>query len=156
MFEKIALLATLGVGVAGGYFLPRSPAPEPASPGTTEVTLSRSGDGHFYANAEVNGKSVRFLVDTGASAVALSEKDAAAVGIKVDPSEFEYFGDGAAGMVRGKEVRLSKMSVDGIAEDNVDAVVVANGDVSLLGMPFLNRLDEVIIRKSEMTFRKAS
>ena len=155
MFQKVALVAVVGAGLAGGYYWPKE-SPSPAGqPGTKEVVLSRSSDGHFYASAEVNGKPVRFLVDTGASAIALSEKDAAAVGLTVDRSRYEYLGDGASGMVRGQAVRLDKVAVGDIAEVKVDAVIVGNADVSLLGMPFLDQVDEIVIRKGEMTLRQA-
>ena len=153
MTFRIVLAGVVAAGLAGGYLWSRPIDAQSGGVGGVEVTLSRSGDGHFYADALVNGKPVRFLVDTGASAVALSEKDAAAAGLSVDRSQYSYLGDGAAGMVRGQKVTLDKVAVGDIAEDKVEAVIVANADTSLLGMPFLNALDEITIRKSEMTLR---
>ena len=154
MFQKIALVGVVAAGLVGGYFWPSHPARLAGAPGTIEESVNRSGDGHFYVDALVNGKSVHFLVDTGSSAVALSPKDAAAAGIVVDRAEFTYLGDGAAGMVRGKAVTLATVTVGKIEQDDVDAVVVDNAEVSLLGMPFLNNVDEIVIRKGEMTLRK--
>jgi aspartyl protease family protein len=156
MTFRIVLAGVVAAGLAGGYLWSRPIDAQSGGVGGVEVTLSRSGDGHFYADALVNGKPVRFLVDTGASAVALSEKDAAAAGLPVDRSQYSYLGDGAAGMVRGQKVTLDKVAVGDIAEDKVEAVIVANADTSLLGMPFLNALDEITIRKSEMTLRDSS
>lgn len=156
MLQKIALVGVVAAGLVGGYLWPSHPVPLAGAPGTIEEHVLRSGDGHFYVDAEVNGTPVHFLVDTGSSAVALSPKDAAAAGIAVDRAEFTYLGDGAAGMVRGKEVKLDKVALGKIEQEDVDAVVVDNAEVSLLGMPFLNNVDEIVIRKGEMTLRKGA
>ena len=156
MLQKIALVGVVAAGLVGGYFWPSHPAPLAGAPGTIEESVTRSGDGHFYVDALVNGKSIHFLVDTGSSAIALSPKDASTAGIPVDRAEFTYLGDGAAGMVRGKEVKLDKVAVGRIEQEDVDAVVVDNAEVSLLGMPFLNNVDEIVIRKGEMMLRKGA
>ena len=65
--------------------------------GGREVVIERKSDGHFYADAMVNGQLVRFLVDTGATGVALTAKDARHVGIFFSPGEFTVVGKGASG-----------------------------------------------------------
>jgi aspartyl protease family protein len=103
--------------------------------------IPKSSDGHFWADGEVNGRSVRFLVDTGATAVALTPEDAQKLGI--DPAELHYGYKvvTAAGQIRAASVRLASITVAGAKLDNVDALVIEKGlDTSLLGMTYLGRL----------------
>lgn len=147
------LLATLAIGLFGiGCFLWWSSTPRPSGP-AKEIVLERSSDGHFYADVAVNGHSVRFLVDTGAGAVALTEADAHQAGIKVDPSQFRSIGEGPSGLVLGSFVEPDSMSLQGFAPPDVKAAVVQGASVSLLGQPFLDRLDEIVIRKDVMILR---
>ena len=114
------------------------PPPEPA--GTARLQADRLG--HFVADAVVNGEKVRMLVDTGASFVSLSRKDAELLGLKPAPREFTYRMSTANGVVTAAPVRLSEVQVGDVALRNVEAVVHAEGgpSVSLLGMSFLKRL----------------
>ena len=103
--------------------------------------ILKSNDGHFWADGEVNGRTVRFLVDTGATAVALTPDDAARLGI--DPAELHYGYKvvTAGGQIRAASVRLASITVAGARLDNVDALVIEKGlDTSLLGMTYLGRL----------------
>ena len=154
MIERVLFLATIAGGATLGVFWPlhKSDAPAIGSP-AIEVTLERNSDRHFYADAEVNGRSVHFLVDTGSSEIALTEDDARKIGIKVDPSKYELIGQGASGIVRGQYVELGEIQLGAIRESNAKAVVVQGADVSLLGQPFLENIDEIVIRKGEMLLR---
>ena len=151
MLERGLLVIMLVAGAAVGIFWPTHRT-EPSAPGI-EVSLQRSSDRHFYATASVNGHDVRFLVDTGASEIALTEDDARKVGIKFDPDRYELLGEGASGFVRGQYVNLDTIQIDGIHEKGVKAVVVEGAAVSLLGQPFLENIDEIVIRKGEMVLR---
>jgi aspartyl protease family protein len=151
MLERGLLVIMLVAGAAVGIFWPTHKT-EPSATGI-EVSLQRSSDRHFYATASVNGHDVRFLVDTGASEIALTEDDARKVGIKFDPDRYELLGEGASGFVRGQYVKLDTIQLDGIHEDGVKAVVVEGAAVSLLGQPFLENIDEIVIRKGEMLLR---
>ena len=154
MIERVLLVATLAGGATLGVFWPlnKSPAPAAAS-AALEVTLERSSDKHFYADTEVNGHPVRFLVDTGASEIALTEDDARKIGLQVDPSKYELLGEGASGLVRGQYVELDGIQLGAIREGKTKAVVVQGANVSLLGQPFLENIDEIVIRKDEMLLR---
>ncbi|MEO8456056.1 MAG: TIGR02281 family clan AA aspartic protease [Sphingomicrobium sp.] len=152
MFQKLALLATIVVGVTIGLLWPtpqRSSA-SPAKGSEAEVTIERNSDHHYYADAVVNGHSVHFMIDTGASETALTEADARAVGLQVDPSKYEVIGDGASGIVRGQYVQLKGIDLGGIRQQAVRAVIVPGATVSLLGQPFLEKVDEILIRQGEM------
>jgi aspartyl protease family protein len=105
------------------------------------VTLSADRAGHFVAEGQVNGGPVRFLVDTGATAIALPAADAKRLGIdyrKGRPGMTQT----AAGAVPIYVVRLDTVRVGGIELQAVDAIVIEQGlGVALLGMTFLNRVE---------------
>ena len=153
MIERALLIVTIVGGASLGVFWPltESDAPVPAS--ALEVSLDRSSDKHFYANAQVNGQEIRFLVDTGASEIALTEADARKVGLTVDPDKYELIGHGASGMVRGQFVDLQSIDLGGIQGSGTKAVIVQGASVSLLGQPFLENVDEIVIRKGQMLLR---
>lgn len=130
-----------------GEILPHAPQDiqaEPAEDGAVAgvTSVRRAGDGHFWAEARVNGAPVRFLVDTGASTVALSEADARRAGL--NPASLRYTAQvmTAGGAARGAPVRLNHVAVGSVRLENVQAIVI-EGDtlqISLLGMSFLGRL----------------
>jgi aspartyl protease family protein len=106
------------------------------------ASLRKEGDGHFWATAYVNGTPVKFLVDTGASLVALSERDARKIGLDTDRLEQNAEVRTAAGRVKASTAMIDKIEIDGVTVKNVQAVIIDKGlEHSLLGMSFLNRLD---------------
>lgn len=153
---KMILLATVSAGLAVGLFWPS--ASETQSPPATavEVELSRSSDGHFYAVGMVEQQPVRFLVDTGASSVALTASDARKLGIEIDPADYEMIGKGASGIVRGTFVDVKSITVGEIEQRDAKVAVIEGSSVSLLGQPFLEQLDEIVIRKDRMYLRSGS
>lgn len=122
--------------------------------GGNQIVLPRAPDGHFYVNAEVNGKPVLFVVDTGATDIALSRSDAARVGI--DPEGLAYLGTAqtANGIVATAPVRLASVTLGPFADDNVRAMVT-QGDLgdSLLGMSYLSRY-EMTMNGDRMVLRR--
>src|SRR4051794_31279027 len=74
-----------------------APAAEPVPLMAVETRLERMPNGHFYANAAVNGQPVRVVVDTGATTVALTVDDARRIGVPFSPNEFAVIGTGASG-----------------------------------------------------------
>jgi aspartyl protease family protein len=121
--------------------------------GSGTVMLERAADGHFYAEAQVNGMPVTFLVDTGASGIALTREDARRAGIAVSAGEGEVVGSGASGEVRGEFVTLERVGL-GIKEArNMNAAVLYGGDQSLLGQSFLSQFGSVSIEGDTMVLR---
>lgn len=154
MIERVLFIVTIVGGASLGIFWPLTGKKEPtAATPAFEVSLDRSSDRHFYADVKVNGQSLRFLVDTGASEIALTEDDARKAGITVDPRKYELIGHGASGIVRGQFVELQEVELAGLRQTGAKAVVVQGANVSLLGQPFLETFDEIVIRKGEMLLR---
>lgn len=129
---------------------PQAPSEEAPDEAPDETVLTRSESGHFYANAEVNGQLVRLLVDTGATGVALSEKDARRLGIPFSRGEFTIVGSGASGPVRGKLITLETVSLDGKEARKVPGAILEGSEISLLGQAYLGRF-AIAIRGDTMT-----
>lgn len=108
---------------------------------TTVTAIPKSNDGHFWALTNIGGASVRALVDTGSTLVALTAHDAKAIGLSTENLRFSHPVDTAAGRVTAAQVRLPVITVGGIVQRQVDAIIVPQGlEHSLLGMSFLSRL----------------
>jgi len=107
------------------------------------ASLRRSNDGHFYVRAEADGATIRFMVDTGASMVALTQSDAERIGIDVAELSFTIPVRTANGMTRAAAIRIGEMRVGAITMTDVRAAVMSDASLgaSLLGMSFLERLD---------------
>ena len=107
----------------------------------TSAELAKSPDGHYWAEATVNGQRVRFLVDTGATAVALTIQDAQRLGLNPSTLDYGYQVMTANGQARAAQVRLASISVAGARVEDVQALVIEKGlPTSLLGMTYLGRL----------------
>lgn len=106
------------------------------------VELYRRNDGHYHAEAYVNGRPIKTLVDTGASLVALSYEDARAAGISVSDADFRFFSQTANGRARYAAVTLDNVRIGDVVLNNVQASVSEPGrlNVTLLGMSFLGRV----------------
>ena len=103
--------------------------------------IAKSPDGHYWAEASVDGHAVRFLVDTGASAVALTGEDARRLGFDPASLNYSYAVQTANGEAHAARVTLPNIAVAGARVENVDAFVIDHGlETSLLGMTYLGRL----------------
>lgn len=168
--KALHLLLLLGGSAAlAGVFAPPLPhtssnparpdAPLQASTGIAaqdqwlagETRLPRQHDGHFYADAIVDGQSTRMLVDTGASVIALTGEDAQAIGLTWDAEDVHPVARGANGAVYGVPVTLQQVSLGGLEAHEVKAIIVPEGlGISLLGQSFLSRIGRVEIRDGAM------
>lgn len=120
--------------------------------GASETVLARAPDGHFYADVSVQGVSVRMLVDTGASVIALTAEDADAFGVAWSETDIGPVAKGANGTVYGVPTTLEDVRVGEIEARRVDAVVVPDGlGISLLGQSFLSQAGRVGIVDDRMT-----
>ena len=162
--SKPLICVVIAIAVAGGVSRHRTHSdPSAEGPPTVERSADAAGhaipiptrvrrapNGHFFVSALVNGQPVRFLVDTGATTVALTLEDARRAGVAFDPASFEVIGQGAAGPVRGQAMHLRSVELDGKERLHVSAVVIDGGDISLLGQSYLSRLSNVQMRGDEM------
>lgn len=112
-----------------------------ASSDRQSVTLAADPQGHFFTEGAVNGSPVRFLVDTGATAVALPASEARRLGVDYRKGR-PGFTNTAGGVVQTFRVRFDRVRLGDIELSGVDGVVIERGlDIALLGMSFLNRLE---------------
>jgi aspartyl protease family protein len=124
----------------------------PAQRVSNLLTYRADRAGHFIIGAMVNGTPVRFLLDTGATMVALSPADARAAGISVSASRFTGRSSTAHGEARVAPVTLRELRLNQLTIDEVPAVVMENEmPISLLGMSFLSRLHGYSIRDGILT-----
>ncbi|PCI33461.1 MAG: hypothetical protein COB54_03945 [Alphaproteobacteria bacterium] len=97
--------------------------------------------GHYFVRAEVNGVDIIFMVDTGATDVALTREDAREIGFHVDRLSYTMPYKTANGVAYGAQVRLSSIALGPISQRNIAGSVLPEGlEYSLLGMSFLNKL----------------
>lgn len=125
-----------------------------ASPdGSGKVTLNADGQGHFFTTGSINGTSVRFMVDTGASMISLGVADARRIGL--DPNRGEKaLTSTANGQAVVTRVKLDAVRVGDITMNNVDALIHQSDlPIALLGMSFLSRMD-MQQEGSTMTLKK--
>jgi aspartyl protease family protein len=116
--------------------------------------ITRSADGHYWAEANIDGRAVRVLVDTGASVVALTRDDALRLGLKLTPADFNRSVQTASGPARAAAVTLGSVAVAGAEVRGVQALVVEQGlGQSLLGMSYLGRLSAFEATPAALTLR---
>lgn len=115
------------------------------------IAIRRSADGHFRVRASVNGAPVPFVIDSGASGIALTRTAAAAAGINLASLDFSGVAMTASGMTRTASARLDSFSVGPISLGAMSAVVLPiDGGDSLLGMSFLNALKSWRVEGDQM------
>lgn len=134
--------------------LPAAATPPPAQArGAVPNSLVFHADpqGHVVLEASVNGAPVKFLVDTGATTVTLTLRDAAAAGLNRNDLVFSQRTMTANGVGRVALVRLRELRINQLAVDDVAAAVDENLFVSLLGQSFLTRLDGYEMKNGVLT-----
>ncbi len=145
--EQAAAPAPVTVAVA-------TPEPAPTT-GSRAAFIDREDDGHFWARADVSGTQVKFMVDTGASIVALTYFDAQRLGLKPEELDFDSEIRTAGGVVYGAPVTLASIRIGRVKVENVNAVILSSGlEQSLLGMSFLGELNSYEVRQGQMIIRQ--
>ena len=137
---------------------PAAPVRQPAAAaapsrgaGLNSIVYHADKRGHVYLDAVVNGAPVRFVVDTGATFVALTSRDAAAAGITRGDLASTVALSTANGVVHAGRTSLRELRVGQLAVSDVPAVVQDNLGMSLLGQSFLTRLDGYEMRDGVLT-----
>jgi aspartyl protease family protein len=153
-FAAIALVAGMIVPqFAAQIYTPRAPnklmvarqvAPvEPPPPSNPDsVVVPRDAMGHFRVEGRVDGQIIQFVVDTGASVIALTSEDAASLGIHPAVNDFRAVVKTANGTVHAAPIQLNMVEVGNLVVRDVQGMVLPNGALSdnLLGLSFLSRL----------------
>lgn len=157
--RQILIIAVL-VLAAGGYAaryadkaVAVNPAPQavaaqpvnmlrPAVSSSRSLVLDADRQGHFRAEARIDGRRIAFLVDTGASLVALRESDAGQVGIRPMPADYTASVSTANGQVKAARAKIERLELGGITVYDVPALILPDEalGVNLLGVSFLSRL----------------
>jgi aspartyl protease family protein len=158
-----SILSFAALAVVAGMIVPRyaaqvdSAGPRPSKPiavrqtADSLQTAARTSDavvvprdrfGHFRTDGRVDGRRLDFLIDTGASVIALTADDAASLGLHPGDSDYRVVLRTANGVVRAAQASLGMVEIGGILVRDVPAVVMPEGALSenLLGMSFLSRL----------------
>ncbi len=132
--------------------VPAASAQTHAHGGAAQVL--KAADGHYWAEAEIDGRAVRVLVDTGASVVALTREDALRLGLHLTPDDFTRTVQTASGPARAAAVELKSVAIAGAEVEQVQALVVESGlSQSLLGMSYLGRLSGFEATPAGLTLR---
>ena len=147
-----AVVALVVAGVLPRLYLDASPggtatagAPSAApveSSAPRSIAIARGDNGHFNVQAMIDGRRMEFLVDTGASVIALRARDAARLGIHPTPRDYSATAHTANGTVRAAPIELRRVDVGGLMVNNVRAIVIPDESLgqNLLGMTFLSRV----------------
>lgn len=128
------------VGVAGGD-------------GSGKIMMTADAQGHFYTTGTINGTSVRFLVDTGASMISLGATDARRIGLDFNRGQ-KALTNTANGQAVVSKTQLDTVRIGDVTLHNIDALIhQSDMPMALLGMSFLNRM-EMQREGSTMTLKK--
>jgi len=135
--DPLSQSASAGAPAAGNGFASRE--------------IPRSPDGHFYLDAQVNGAQVHFLVDTGASMVALTPADAQRAGIALPSARMRA--EGAGGAIEIIPVTIERIAAGPLEARGIEGAVARDLQISLLGQSFLSRIGTVQISGDRMVLR---
>ena len=169
MLNRLHLISLTAVGsmsLAAAMLTPhtgKKPAPVDVAPteaprqemiGTgREMLLKADAAGQFHIEAQINSAAVSFLIDTGANMVALTEAQAADLGLMVMPDDFQPNMQTASGVGYSAPVHLDRIEIGGFELRNVDAVVVRDLPINLLGQSVLKQLGSVEMQGDTMVLR---
>ncbi len=119
------------------------------------VEIARGRVGEFNVTTHVNGGTIPMVLDTGASAVVLTQEAAKAAGLPLEVLNYNVTVDTANGRTKAASVTLDRIGVGGLVERSVPALIAQPGQLrtSLLGMSFLNRLESWEVRGDKLIMR---
>jgi aspartyl protease family protein len=150
-FLMLFAIAAVAIGAfVPKLYAPRATAPvqasvaavEPAPAGGRTATIQRASNGHFQTEATIDGKRIDVMVDTGASMIALRQRDAMRLGINPSVNDYNAKVSTANGIVKAARVELTRVDVGGVTVRDVAAVILPDEALgqNLLGMSFLAKL----------------
>ena len=124
--------------------------------GLRSLSLPRDARGHFLAEGRIDGQRIGFMVDTGASVVALNETSAARFGLRPARGDFNATVATANGTIKGARARLARVEIGGLVVRDVDAMVLPDAALSenLLGLSFLSKLKRFEYANGQMVLEQ--
>ena len=127
-----------------------------APAGSRSLRIPRDARGHFEAEGRIDGHRIGFMVDTGASMIALNETSAARFGLRPARGQFNAAVTTANGIVKGARTRLAMVDVGGLVVRDVDALVLPDEALSenLLGLSFLSKLKRFEYANGQMVLEQ--
>lgn len=154
VFIFLAVIA--GVGLWGDIRQEIAPHRQMVFTGdTTRIETERAWDGHYYLEVEMNGAPITFVVDTGATAIVLSQQDARRLGIDTDRLMYSGVAGTANGEVRTADVRVQEVVLGNMLDRNVPALVNSGEmDTSLLGMSYLQKFSRIEIADNRLVLER--
>lgn len=118
------------------------------------VLIARSQDGHFYTDILINNQKIRFLIDTGASSIAISKSDAQKLGINLDNLNYNITYSTANGLNQAARIQLQSLQIGDKIFKNIDASIgKGEMDVSLLGMSVISKFSSFTIDKDILVLK---
>jgi aspartyl protease family protein len=115
---------------------------QPAPSGIRSLSIARDARGHFQTEGRIDGQRIGFMVDTGASVIALNESSAARFGLRPSRGDYNAAVSTANGTIKAARTRLAMVDIGGLIVRDVEAMVLPDEALSenLLGLSFLSRL----------------
>ncbi len=168
----IAIFVAIGMAKGLAYFSARNAQLQPtnvrkdapAAPTKVNLAVRRNeyrinadAHGQFTTDAEINGSRIAgMMVDTGASTVALSYEDAAAIGVFPAPADYKYSANTANGVAHVAHAKLHEIRVGSLTVNDVDALIGERGALngSLLGMTFLSKLSHFEVDSGALVLKQ--
>src|SRR5476649_2186951 len=120
----------------------KAPVQENAPSGNRSISIPRDSRGHFQTEGRIDGQRIGFMVDTGASVIALNETSAARFGLGPSRGDYNATVTTANGVIKAAPTRLAMVDIGGVVVRDVDAMVLPDEALSenLLGLSFLSKL----------------
>jgi len=170
--RNLMILAAVLVGL-GTYMAQVADKMQPASASTStppirastetvaqassrSLNIPRDARGHFQTDGRIEGQRINFMIDTGASLVALNEKSAARFGLRPSRSDYNATVSTANGTIKAARARLAMIELGGLVVRDVDALVLPDAALSenLLGMSFLSKLKRFELANGKMVLEQ--
>lgn len=168
--RNIAIFAAIMIGLgtfmaqvadrmssASATAAPRTTVAVAAAPaGGRSLSISRDSRGHFQTDGRIDGQRIGFMVDTGASVVALNETSAARFGLRPARGDYNATVTTANGTIKAARTRIAMLDVGGLIVRDVDAMVLPDEALSenLLGLSFLSRLKRFEYANGQMVLEQ--
>jgi aspartyl protease family protein len=133
-----------------------SAASDTAEAGSRSLSIPSDARGHFLTDGRIDGQRIDFMVDTGASVIALNETSAARFGLRPTPADYKINVSTANGTIKAAHTRLAMVDVGGLIVRDVDAMVLPDEALSenLLGLSFLSKLKRYAYANGKMVLEQ--